>query len=120
LSFQSTIELSARVLDAAGVAALAIGVGYATLLFGRDILQSRNTMETYRGYRSSIGRSILLSLEFLVAADIIRTVAIEPTFEGVGVLAIIVLIRTFLSMALELELEGRWPWQQRADPAESS
>lgn len=66
----------------------------------------------YRSYRQSLGRSILLGLELLVAADIIRTVAVTPTFESVGVLAIIVLIRTFLSFSLELEITGRWPWQK--------
>lgn len=66
----------------------------------------------YRSYRQLLGRSILLGLELLVAADIIRTVAVTPTFASVGVLAIIVLIRTFLSFSLELEITGRWPWQK--------
>ena len=61
-----------------------------------------------------LGRSILLGLELLVAADIIRTVAVAPTYESVGVLAIIVLIRTFLSFSLELEITGRWPWQKES------
>ena len=75
----------------------------------------------YRLYRQLLGRSILLGLELLVAADIIRTVAVTPTFETVGVLAIIVLIRTFLSFSLELEITGRWPWQkQSGDPAEAT
>jgi uncharacterized membrane protein len=69
-------------------------------------------MSVYRSYRQLLGRSILLGLELLVAADIIRTVAVTPTFESVGVLAIIVLIRTFLSFSLELEITGRWPWQK--------
>ena len=68
--------------------------------------------EAYRSYRKHLGRAILLGLEFLVAADIIGTVAVEPTFTNIGVLAGIVLIRTFLSFALELEIEGRWPWQR--------
>ena len=63
-------------------------------------------------------RSILLGLEFLVAADIIRTVAVSPTLPGVGVLAIIVLIRAFLSFTLELEIDGRWPWQRQTTGAE--
>ena len=65
--------------------------------------------------RQDLGRGILLGLEILIAADIIRTVAITPTLDGVLVLGVIVLIRTFLSMALQVELEGRWPWQSRAD-----
>lgn len=66
----------------------------------------------YRPFRRFLGRSILLGLELLVAADIIRTVAVTPTLESVAVLAGIVLIRTFLSFSLELEITGRWPWQK--------
>ena len=62
--------------------------------------------------RSSLGRAILLGLEFLVAADIINTVAVQPTLGSVAVLAGIVAIRTFLSFSLETEIEGRWPWQR--------
>lgn len=65
--------------------------------------------------RQNLGRGILLGLEILIAADIIRTVAITPTLDGVLVLGVIVLIRTFLSMALQVELEGRWPWQRPVD-----
>ena len=67
-------------------------------------------------YRQLLGRSILLGLELLVAADIIRTVAVTPTFTSVGVLAVIVVIRTFLSFSLELEITGRWPWQKDTEP----
>jgi uncharacterized membrane protein len=80
-------------------------------------------------YRSKLGRAILLGLEFLVAADIINTVAIEPSLQSLAILGGIVLIRTFLSFSLEVEIEGRWPWDRhkgesdrpaspsRADPA---
>ena len=73
---------------------------------------SRRQAGVYRGYRRRVGRSILLGLEFLVAGDIIRTVAVAPTYKSVGVLAVIVGIRTFLSFSLELEITGRWPWQK--------
>ena len=73
--------------------------------------------ERYRELRADLGRAILLGLEFLVAGDIVGTVAIEPTFRTLGVLALIVAIRTFLSFTLELEITGRWPWQA---PAPSS
>ena len=63
-----------------------------------------------------MGRAILLGLEFLVAADIIHTIAVDPTFTSVGVLSIVVLVRTFLSFTLDVELEGRWPWQQQRAP----
>jgi uncharacterized membrane protein len=77
------------------------------------------TGDPYRRLRQDIGRGILLGLEFLVAADIIRTVAVEPTLDGVLVLGLIVLIRTFLSMALQVELEGRLPWRPARDPERS-
>ena len=67
----------------------------------------------FRGYRANLGRGILLGLELLVAADIIGTVAVTPSFQTLGVLAMIVLIRTFLSFSLEVEIEGQWPWRRR-------
>ncbi len=75
-------------------------------------LRGRPGREDYRRYRQGIGRAILLGLELLVAGDIIRTVAVSPTYQSVGILAAIVAIRTFLSMSLEVELEGRWPWDR--------
>lgn len=69
--------------------------------------------EVYRPFRQQLGRSILLGLELLVAADIIRTVAVRPDLRSVAVLGGIVLIRTFLSFSLELEVTGYWPWQSR-------
>ena len=78
----------------------------------------RHQRPIYRPYRQFLGRSILLGLELLVAADIIRTVAVTPTLESVTVLAVIVLIRTFLSFSLELEITGRWPWQKQPDPTQ--
>jgi uncharacterized membrane protein len=67
----------------------------------------------YRELKARLGRTLLLGLEILVAADIVRTVALEATLESVVVLALLVLIRTFLSWALEVEIEGRWPWQRK-------
>ncbi|MFO1036485.1 MAG: DUF1622 domain-containing protein [Geminicoccaceae bacterium] len=106
-----TIEFAGQCVDLAGVALIIIGILLATLRFLWAV--ARADAGAYQGYRSGLGRSLLLGLEFLVAADIIRTVAVTPTFSSVGVLAIIVAIRTFLSWSLELELEGRWPWQGR-------
>ncbi|MBU3730542.1 MAG: DUF1622 domain-containing protein [Beijerinckiaceae bacterium] len=97
--------------DLAGVLIIAIGLIVVTLRFFRAL--AINEATAYTGYRSGIGRTLLLGLEFLVAADIIRTVATTPTFTSVGVLAAIVAIRTFLSWSLQLEIEGRWPWQAR-------
>jgi uncharacterized membrane protein len=70
-----------------------------------------HTPDVYRWFREQLGRSILLGLEFLVAADIIRTVAVTPDARSVAILAGIVLIRTFLSFSLQLEVTGYWPWQ---------
>ncbi|HEX7089971.1 MAG TPA: DUF1622 domain-containing protein [Longimicrobiales bacterium] len=93
-----------------------IGAAVATFAFVRELAAKAALDDAYRRYRVGLGRSILLGLEFLVAADIIRTVAIEPSFRSVGVLAIIVLIRTFLSFALSAEIEGRLPWRRSGRP----
>lgn len=112
MNFAEWIELVGKAIDAAGVAVIVIGATVATMSFTLGVIRSNDLTDTYRSYRLGLGRALLLGLEFLVAADIIRTVAIDPTFENVGVLAVIVAIRTFLSTALEVEIEGRWPWQR--------
>ncbi|RNE64225.1 DUF1622 domain-containing protein [Cryobacterium tepidiphilum] len=110
MTFQEIIEIVGRIIDGSGVAAVLIGVVVASVYALVRLLGKKGAV--YRPYRRLLGRSILLGLELLVAADIIRTVAITPTIESVGVLAGIVLIRTFLSFSLELEITGRWPWQK--------
>ncbi len=111
MSFGETIEVVGKTIDGLGVVAIVVGIVFTTLLFLIRRRAAPAGVDFYRSYRQGIGRAILLGLEFLVAADIIRTVAVSPTFRSVGVLGIIVLVRTFLSFTLELELEGRWPWQ---------
>ena len=113
--FGEIVETAGKALDGFGVAVIVIGIIVATLAYLRRRSQERSA---YRVYRQQVGRAILLGLEILVAADIIRTVAISPSFTSVGVLAIIVAIRTFLSFTLELELSGRWPWQKHEDAAD--
>ncbi|HUQ10582.1 MAG TPA: DUF1622 domain-containing protein [Steroidobacteraceae bacterium] len=110
-TFTGIVELVGKIIDGVGVLVVVLGLSVAAF---RSVLFRRNTADPYRQFRQDIGRGILLGLEFLVAADIIRTVAVTPTLEGVLVLGLIVLIRTFLSMALEVELEGRWPWQPKS------
>lgn len=102
-------EIVALALSLAGVCVIAGGTMAATY----RALRSRPARdeERYARYRREIGRAILLGLEFMVAADIVETVSVAPTIEKVIVLAGIVLIRTFLSLALEVELKGHWPWQ---------
>jgi uncharacterized membrane protein len=110
MSFIESVELVGKAIDGVGVAIIAVGVVIAAgIAIGRLIRKSDNT---YRLFREQLGRSILLGLEFLVAADIIRTVAVTPNGQSVAVLAGIVAIRTFLSFSLELEITGRWPWQK--------
>ena len=105
-------------VDAVGVAVIVVAIGIAAVAFARGLSRGLPFEASYRSLRQSIGRGILLGLELLVAGDIIRTVAIAPTFSSVGVLGGIVLIRTFLSFSLEVELTGRWPWQsQRGERA---
>ena len=80
-------------------------------------LRQRDLAARYTQLRQRVGRAILLGLEVLVGGDIIRTVAEEPTLQSVAVLGGIVLIRTFLSFTLEVELQGRWPWQKKPKEA---
>ena len=108
--FKAAMEAVGDGIDTIGVVAIVFGAARATAVFAREI----DAADAYRRYRQSLGRAILLGLEFLVAGDIIRTVAVAPTLPNVTVLGIVVLIRTFLSTALQLELEGTWPWQRES------
>src|SRR5262245_38649502 len=87
---------------------IVIGLGWSTFLF----LNRQRADKHYETYNIRIGRSLLLGLEVVVAADIVKTIAAEPTLMSLAVLAGLVLIRTFLSWTLVLEIEGRWPWQR--------
>lgn len=116
MGFQEIMETVGLAIDATGVAVIAVGVVASLWLFGLHALRKRDIFQAWTRSRQVLARSILLGLEFLVAADIVRTVAITPTFTSVGVLGLIVLIRTFLSLALEVETEGRWPWQRGTSP----
>ncbi|WP_222183739.1 DUF1622 domain-containing protein [Geminicoccus harenae] len=107
---------TARGIEVVGVAIIVLGGLVATFHYLWQLLRTGRSAAVYHAYRASLGRAILLGLEFLVAADIIGTVAVEPTLESLSVLAGIVLIRTFLSFALEVEIQGRWPWQQAPTP----
>ena len=108
MSLFEFIEAVGKTMDAVGVAVIAggalISMAVAATRLGKKV-------EIYRPLRRQLGASILLGLEFLVAADIIRTVAVTPELRSVLVLGAIVLIRTFLSYSLQLEVTGYWPWQ---------
>lgn len=109
-TFREVMEWVGLAFDAAGVAVIAGGalLAAARLAIGGSLVGSIRV----KRFRQDFGGAIVLGLEFLVAGDIIRTVVVAPTLQNVAVLAIIVLIRTVLSMALQVEIEGRWPWQR--------
>lgn len=108
-------KISATALEVSGIVVITLGAGISTLNALGSYLGKNWREDIYATYRRQLSRAILLGLEFLVAADIIRTVAIEPTFNSVGVLAAIVLIRTFLSFTLEVEISGKWPWSHNGN-----
>ena len=112
MEFEATVERIGRIMEGAGIAAMVAGAAIATVLFLSRMRRGGPVDAPYEQYRRGLGRAILLGLEFLVAADIIGTVAVEPTFRSLGVLGLIVLIRTFLSFSLEVEINGHWPWQE--------
>ena len=119
MDIEEVISRVGLVVEAAGVAVMVIGlIGSLAVYLGKMAGRREDPQELYRRTRVSAGRSILLGLELLVAGDIIRTVALAPSFRSVGVLAAIVAIRTFLSFTLEMEISGRWPWQKEEQPAE--
>lgn len=101
------IEILGAVVIVTGVLRVAITRGTVRFLMKLD------DPGAYESYKHQMGRSLLLGLEFLVAGDVVRTVALEPTLVNVAVLGLLVLVRTFLSWSLTVEIEGRWPWQSR-------
>jgi len=104
-----------RVVELVGVLVLIVGAVLASAAFVARLKRRSSFHASYHELRADLGRAILLGLEFLVIADIIGTVAVEPTLQNLGVLAVIVTIRTLLSFALELEVSGRWPWQKKGE-----
>jgi uncharacterized membrane protein len=109
------IERVADWIEMAGVAVIVLGGALATLAFFTSLLRRGAFLKSYNAYRANLGRAILLGLEFLVAGDIVYTILVEQTLESVAVLAIVVLIRTFLSFSLETEIEGRLPWKDSSE-----
>jgi uncharacterized membrane protein len=105
------IAVISEAIEVAGVVVIAAGVVIGVGLFAWDLLRQAPIRDAYTRLRTFLGRSLLLGLEFLVAGDIIKTVAIEPTRESVVVLAVIVLVRTVLSLSIDVEIDGRWPWR---------
>jgi len=104
------VDIASLVIEVLAVAIIVGAIAYSPVLY----LLRRGGPDAYRSFRVRLGRALLLGLEVLVAADIIRTAALQPTIANVVVLGLLVLIRTFLSWSLVVELEGRWPWQRPA------
>ena len=114
--FETIIHWTTASLELAGIFVMAAGTLLASLVALARAACGRTGSHLYEWYRQTLARAILLGLEFLVAADIINTVAVDPSFRSVGVLALIVLVRTSLRFTLELEISGRWPWQGKPEP----
>lgn len=112
MNLHALVEGFARAIEYFGVAVVVFGVVLASGVFVREGLARRDWRGAYGRYRANLGRGILIGLELLVAADIIATVTAPLSWESVGLLAAVVLIRTFLSFSLETEIEGRWPWRR--------
>ncbi len=110
--FEPTIVTAVKGIEVIGIAIIILGALLTTVLFLRDWAVGTCPFAlAYKRYRERLGQAILLGLEFLVAADIIGTVAIDLTFHSIGTLGAVVVVRTFLSFALEVEIHGRWPWE---------
>ena len=112
---QHALESTAKILEIIGAGALVLGFVVATVLWLRQAMRE-GTVPAYHAYRRSLGRVVLIGLEILVAATIIKTVTVAPTPRALGLLAVMIAIRTVLGWAMVLEVTGRWPWQRAPAP----
>jgi uncharacterized membrane protein len=119
-TIDAALEMIATGIELAGVGIIVVGAVAATLLFLSNAFGTAGWNAAFNSYRANLGRGILLGLEFLVAADIIGTVAVTPSIENLLVLGLIVLIRTFLSISLEVEIDGQWPWKRAGAKSDSA
>jgi uncharacterized membrane protein len=116
----AVVEVASLLIEVLAVAIIVVAIMYASILAALRAVTGRGTGDGYSAYRVRLGRALLLGLEVLVAADIIRTVALQPTLANVFVLGLLVVVRTFLSWSLIVEIEGRWPWQRHGAGQASS
>jgi uncharacterized membrane protein len=114
---RNLVEMSVLIIEVLAVIVILGAILFGALRYLSRLL--RRVPESYDNYKAQLGRSLLLGLQLLVAADVVRTVALAPTLENVVVLGILVLVRTFLSWSTVLEIEGHWPWQRSLRLAES-
>lgn len=116
-SIRDLVHAAVLAMEAMAVLVIVVGLVIGLVQFGLDAVSRDRRSQTYHRFKSWMGRTLLLGLEILVAADVVNTVALEPTLNNVLALGLLVVIRTFLGWSLVLEIEGRWPWQQPAAPA---
>ncbi len=113
MEYNSVVDVVSKVIDAAGIAVIVIGTITVSISFARRFLgRGLKVKDPYRMYRKGVGRSILLGLELLIAGDIIRPVAVDATWTNVGILGLLVIIRTVISVEMEMGILGCWPWQR--------
>ena len=117
MQFVELISIAGYAIEAVGVLVIVVGSCIATVGFIRAFRDQPEGV-AYRTYRRQLGRSIILGLEFLIAGDIVRTVVVADTLENIATLGLIILIRSFLSVTLHLEVEGQWPWQTGRQPTQ--
>jgi uncharacterized membrane protein len=108
------IELSVRLIEALSVIIITLAILYSTYIFLRRITGRKGTKDPIEEYKERIGKSLLLTLEILVAADVIETVAFSTTFESVALLGMLVIVRILLGWSIIVEMEGTWPWKIQA------
>jgi uncharacterized membrane protein len=115
---RSWIENASLGIESLAVAIIVVGITYATVVFLLHLRHGSpiSADQRYTRYKVRLGKALQLGLEVLVAADVVRTVALQPSLQNVGILGVLVLIRTFLSWSLFVELEGRWPWKPAIGP----
>jgi uncharacterized membrane protein len=119
VSYEETISDVVKVVEAAGAAIMVLGGLGALAQFARNVARERAADSPYLRLRRNLGRCILLGLEVLIVADIVRTIIVDPTLESVTVLGVIVAIRIVLSFSLEVEIDGVWPWRRRQVDSEA-
>lgn len=117
VGFAEFAQIAGEILDAAGVVVILGGAVFSTVAILITIFKRKGLHHTYRMYRHNLARSILIGLEFLVAGDIIRSVAGNLSIDSVIILAVIVVIRSLLGIEFEMEIEGHWPWQRQRQKA---
>ena len=113
MDYSTIIELAGKTIDLLGIAVIIFGTIFSVVKFAFLSIGASNIEVPYQALRQSLGRTIIIGLEILIAGDIVRSIAVPPSFTTVGVLAIIVLIRAFLSMQIEHETEWKLPWQKK-------